>query len=508
MVAASSFRKVSARDLDNLRDESRRQGRAEFIAAPLDEKSLLRALGEAGANRWPVTVQGARTGITAGAVPEGGAILDLSGMNRVLDARVDGQAAEIRVQPGLRLSELREILVDPSRVPPGLEPAGSWRFAPDPTETSASLGGMAATNASGALSFSQGAMRAHVRAVRVALPGGDVLVLRRGEQKAVDSRFSLDTANGRLIEGMAPRYQLPPVKNAAGYYSRPDMDMLDLFVGCEGTLGIFTELTLALQPSPPICWGLLCFLPSEDAALSLVDRTRHPDSGCRPAALEYFDHDSLDMLREARARGLDLPPLAEAWKTALYVEYEGGEESEVMNKVEILAALLNQLGGSESDVWMATSQRELDPLKTFRHAVPEQVNLEIDRRKRRYPELTKLGTDLAVPDDHLRKMVDCYRRDLAAGGFQSVIFGHVGDNHLHVNILPRDMTEFRQGRELYKSWAETAIKWGGSVSAEHGIGKIKNALLAKMAGENGIAEMRRIKRLFDPQGLLNPGNIF
>jgi len=115
---------------------------------------------------------------------------------------------------------------------------------------------------------------------------------------------------------------------------------------------------------------------------------------------------------------------------------------------------------------------------------------------------------MSVPDDHLTAVMQMYREGLESAGLESVIFGHIGNNHVHVNILPRNLSEFEAGKSLYLEWAEKVVKLGGSVSAEHGIGKNKREFLRLMFGDDGIAEMRRIRKLFDPTGLLNPGNLF
>ena len=156
---------------------------------------------------------------------------------------------------------------------------------------------------------------------------------------------------------------------------------------------------------------------------------------------------------------------------------------------------------------MATEPREHERLRLFRHAVPEAVNLRIARIQRDCPDITKLGTDMAVPDEHLDGMLALYRKRLEAEGLEYVIFGHIADNHLHVNILPHTEDEYARGKEIYKGFAQEAVARGGTVSAEHGIGKLKTFLLPLLYGEEGVEEMRRVKRLFDPGGRLNPGTL-
>ena len=465
-----------------LRDESRRAGYAEQIVFAGSEEDIRLALRSG----TQITVQGARTGIAAGAVPEGGLILNLSRMDCI--GEVDSDC--ITVQPGALLSDIRQ----------KAEAAGLL-FPPDPTETSASIGGMLACNASGAMSYHYGPTRNWVHALRVMLPDGDALRIERSRK--VDGRlFSLTTESGRDISGTLPELKLPDVKSAAGYYIRPDMDLLDLFIGMEGTLGVITEAELKLLPAPKCRQALCAFFPDEPSALQFVRFLREKVS---PVAIEFFGHNALELLRKSE---MDLPTFPEHAHTAIYFEFHGDSEEALEEAVLTSAERMVELGAGEDDCWMADSPREIEIQKTFRHATPEAVNLLIDRRKKACPDLTKLGTDMSVPDEHLEAVMKLYRDDLAAAGLEYVIFGHIGNNHVHVNILPRNMEELAQGKALYIEWAKQIVAMGGSVSAEHGIGKIKVPLLETMFGPDGIAAMRELKRNFDPEGILNPGNLF
>lgn len=502
---------VQANYPDHLRDESRRSGKADSLSFPQSEAELRTDLATAFAQGLAVTLQGARTGITAGAVPQGGHILSTHRMNRLLRMEECDGNPVLTVEAGVVLSDLRKALTAGAIPPPAGSPApqSPLFFPPDPTETSAAIGGMIACNASGACSYLYGATRRFVEHLRIVLADGDALTLRRGRERATGRTFAVVTEGGRRIEGRLPDYQMPDVKNASGYFAADNMDLIDLFIGCEGTLGVITEAGLRLLPQPSVIWGLMAFLPNDAAALQMVRQVR--SAATRPAAIEFFDADALDMLRAHRASGgpmADLPELPPGRHTAIYIEFHLDDETKAEQAVETLSTFLADAGGDVDRTWLVTDPREVQRLKDFRHAVPECVNRLIDERRKQEPGLTKLGTDLSVPDADLESVIRLYREGLAETGIQSVIFGHVGNNHVHVNLIPRNMEEYNRGKALYMKWAQWVIARGGSISAEHGIGKLKRDMLRLMYGDAGIQAMQAVKRAFDPLGRLNPGNLF
>jgi D-lactate dehydrogenase (cytochrome) len=516
------FENVAAEHPDFLRDESRRTGKAEALAQPHNEEELRVALALARERGWPVTVQGGRTGIAGGAVPEGGLLINLARMNRVPGLRrTDDGRFVVKVQPGVVLQDLRRMLHAREFVTAGwdteslaalaaLRIAPPQTFAPDPTETTATLGGMAACNASGACTFRYSATRRHVAGLRLMLADGDVLALQRGTAHAHGREFTLVTENQQRLVGRVPDYTLPQVKNAAGYFAAPDMDLLDLIIGSEGTLGVLTELALQLLPAPGARWGLMAFFPNQAAAVRFVNGARAAGD-TRLVALEFFDARALDLLRRVRPRMealAALPELPAHFHTAVYAELHAADEDAAGEAAATLAELMTASGGSEDASWLAASEHDMEKFKAFRHALPEAVNSLIDERRKSEPTLTKLGTDMAVPDACLADILDRYEHDLATAGLDYVIFGHIGNNHLHVNILPRNKADYQRGRELYLAWARDVVEWGGTVAAEHGIGKLKAPMLEIMFGAAGIAAMRAVKRVFDPDGRLNPGNLF
>ncbi len=488
---------------DYLRDESRRTGNAELISFPHTEADVLAALAEARARNMPVTTQGARTGVTGGAVPEGGLILNLSCMDKIQGVEMDS----LRVQPGATLAAIR------AAVPPG------YFFAPDPTETSASIGGMISCNSSGALSFLHGPTRNHILGLRVATLSGEILDLRRGRDKADGLHFTLGSLSGEL-----PPLPRPAVKNAAGYFVDPDMDLVDLFVSAEGTLGVVVEATLRLLPAPGAIWGLMAFLPNTAAVVAYVDALRQPaspsptqpsaftphPSTARLAALEYFDSRCLDFLREhageLASKNISVPTLPDG-AACVYAEWHAPDADAAEAASFAAAGLLANLGADPDTAILADTPHDIEKLKLFRHEVPELVNSSIDERRKIHPGLVKLGTDMSVPDNRLADVLALYETDLAATDLEHLIFGHIGANHLHVNILPRHPADYDAGRALYARWAAQVIAWGGSISAEHGIGKIKRDLFRQMACDDALGRMRALKKLLDPQGLLNPGTL-
>lgn len=515
------YNNVVAKYPGHLRDESRKTGTADSISFPSSHSEVAEILSTMSKSKTPITMQAARTGITAGAVPLSGHIMSFDRMNKITALRPDGTGKNfiLSVEPGVTLSQLRNFLGSTETDIPGwdadslkhlkdMRKKGPFFFTPDPTEESAALGGMIACNASGACSFLYGSIRNYVHALDLIFADGSSAKLVRGPLHAKGRLFSFATSSGQTIAGKLPSYTMPSVKNAAGYYIEDNMDIVDLFIGSEGTLAAITMAEIIVIPEPDYIWGLTAFIADENKALELVEALREL---CNPAAIEYFDCNAIDLLREQKKNNpafAALPQLTENNVNAVYTELHGNDEDILMNDIDVISTLIEKSGTDMDKVWMATDDRQMRSLKFFRHAVPESVNLYLDMIRKKEPALTKLGTDLAVPDASLKETFAMYRRDLKKANLKHVIFGHIGNNHLHVNIIPSSLAEYEKGKEIYLRWANAVIKMGGTVSAEHGVGKLKTGMLEIMYGQKGVSEMRELKKFFDPSFILNRGNMF
>jgi FAD/FMN-containing dehydrogenase len=438
-------------------DASGFEGWADRIIVPETEEQVREILAEAMRTQTPVTILGSRTGLTGSCVPQGGWAVSLERFRKL---EIENGSA--RVGPGITLMELRDAAAKTGQF-----------YAPDPTEISASIGGSIATNASGSRSFRFGSTRRHLRALRVALLDGTVSWYRRGE----------------VIDFDVPVLPSPQTtKNTAGYRLSPGMEWVDLFCGSEGTLGVTLEAEVALLPIPKHLLSGVVFFGSDDDALDAVVKWR---SVPELRMLEYADRPSLDIIR---SRYPEIPRTAQA---TLLIEAEGDDLDAWEQRLEESHALIEAS-------WFGVEAKDRERFRAFRHAFPEAV-VETNRKR----GFMNMGTDYAVPLDKDREMLRYYRERLEAelpGRY--VIYGHLGDAHLHLNILPTTPEEAEKARRMLREFAEHAVKLGGTVSAEHGLGKRKAGLLALQYTPEQIKAMSAVKRRFDPHELLGRGTLF
>lgn len=507
-----------------LDDESHSfDGKAEQIVFPSSEEEVAAIMKKAFQDDSPVTIQGGRTGLTGASVPLGGIALNLERLTDLLYMGFDKTQSRytIAAEAGLPLEDLVKRVSarnlaeldgkgtdsQQETLARFLNDSREYTFPVDPTETSAWLGGIVACNASGARTFRYGAVRPWVYRIRVVLSNGDILDITRGLVKAENGRFVVVLSDGSEKEIVLPSYQMPKTKNAAGLYAEPDMDLIDLFIGSEGILGVITMVELGLVELEENIMTVMAFFPSEDDAVGFVYDARDPTSSVRMDFIEYFGPNAIKMIREkASSAGIKVPAMQDSTQAIVFFEFSYTEE-EMEEVVMGLEEMLNQHNTSSESSWAGLDRTELEKMKTVRHFVPETINGLIAQRKAQYHDIHKIGTDMAVPAEELKDYIAFYRSVLEEQGMEYVIFGHIGDAHLHVNMIPRNSEEVVQGMKNYMVFAKRAVELGGTVAAEHGIGKLKKPFLEIMYGEKGISEIQAVKLSLDPKWLINRENM-
>jgi D-lactate dehydrogenase (cytochrome) len=494
-------------------------GLADAVIFPENEAEVAAAV--AAAER--VLAIGAQSSLTGGATPDGGAVLSFARMNRVL-AWTD---TTVRVEAGVVLADLDAELR-----------RHDFYYPPIPTYDGATVGGTVATNAAGAATFKYGSTRDWVEALTVVLASGEVLDLHRGECRAsAEGRFEIARGTGGRYEIPLPTYRMPEVaKISAGYSARPGMDLIDLFVGSEGTLGIVTEIELRLLRGRP-AW--FCgFVPCRDdaAALALVAALRDASrttwksgdvNGIDVAATEYIDRRCLELLREdgvdaelgfrwsersgaALIFQSELPTGTSAADAAAALEHldDISHDGRVLRLCRLLAE--HGVFDVTAPVLPGDDARRAAIFR-LREAVPIGVNRRIRERQRDVdPEISKSGGDVIVPFEKVGESLARYRQILADRGLDHAIWGHISDGNFHPNVLPTSRAQMDAAKRAQLEIGRAAIALGGCPLSEHGVGRspVKQRLLAELYGEAGIEEMRAVKRALDPAAKLAPGVLF
>ena len=250
---------------------------------------------------------------------------------------------------------------------------------------------------------------------------------------------------------------------------------------------------------------LLQCLGSAEQAFALVEAVRR-DPELRTTALEFLDARSHELARETGKPAVErVLSHAPAGSCSVFGEFGYDDQPGLEVTVERVFGHVAAVGGDEAAGLAGTGDQVLRDIRTFRHAVPERINATIARRREQHPTLHKVATDMAVEDRDLRWVYDLYSSRLTASGLDHAIFGHVGNNHFHVNILPKDDAELQRAKAIYAEFARALVGRGGCVSAEHGIGRLKKPFLAVQYDAATLDAMRAAKRWLDPQWRLNPG---
>jgi len=485
--------KTSPDEIQNfIVDASNTKGYCDAVYFPENKKEIIEILKKANTEKTSVTVSGNHTGLTGAGIPRGGIVISTEKLNKILEINTDDNFALL--QPGVILADFLLELKRKNRL-----------YPPDPTEDNCFIGGTVATNASGAKTFKYGPTRNYIDELEIILADGELLILKRGQNIADNYNLKLKTESGKEILLDLPDFEMPDTKNASGYFCKKNMDAIDLFIGSEGTLGIISKIKVRLLPAPEKLLSCVVFFDSENDALGFLKKARelsfksrdiHQNKIIDALALEFFDEGALKFLSK------DFPQVPIDSKAALWFEQEIDKENEdpVFEK---WMELISEFSGNEESTWFALSENDKVNIKEFRHAVSWKINEYMAGKGFR-----KLGTDVAVPSTRFEELYFYAKKEVTDAGLKFVNYGHFGDAHMHLNMLPESEEQFELGKKLYRIICKKAIELGGTVSAEHGIGKNKTGYLLDMYGEVHIKKMAKIKKILDTNLILGIGNIF
>jgi D-lactate dehydrogenase (cytochrome) len=317
-------------------------------------------------------------------------------------------------------------------------------------------------------------------------PNGDYLELKRGQVKATGTVFRINES----VFSIADIPEKTSIKNSAGYYMKKDMDLIDLFAGSEGTLGIITDLKLKVLDMPADIHAFMAPFGAREQAFDFIEKLK-THSHLKPLSIEFMDENSVELLMQKFI-------FPGGQSCLVFVEFE-----EAKGVMEEFTGFISGQGIDPGRVKTQSALMKEGFIYGVREALPQAVN-EIMRQR----GMVKISTDFSVPDGRYMELLGEYYRALEKTDVHYVVFGHAGNNNLHINFLPENKAQQEEAAAIYDALAGKAAGMAGTVSAEHGIGKLKKKYLKYMYTEEQINAMKGVKKFFDPDNLSCPGNIF
>jgi D-lactate dehydrogenase (cytochrome) len=410
---------------------------------PVSKIEVAEILKYANKHLIPVTGWGSGSSLEGNPIPlNKGLVLDFSRMNHILQVREEDFQAD--VEPGVVYKDLNK----------KLRHKGLF-FPPDPG-AGATIGGMIANNASGTRTIRYGSTKDHVL------------------------RLSVVMANGEIIE-TGNRAS----KTSSGY------DLIHLFVGSEGTLGVVVEATLRLVGLPEQFSAAIATFPSVEAAGKAVFAIIR--SGLGPAAIEILDPECIGLINQEKALGLRASP-------TLFMEFHGPTKNQLAESLEMVREICNDETCDEFRLGLGRGER--DRFFEARYEVGDMIT-------RAHPGCSHMSIDTAVPITAYPEMIAFAKAQAEKRGIKGYIFGHAGDGNLHLVVMGKigDQREWALIDQLNDQVVSKALAMGGTATGEHGVGIGKRKFMEAEHGRS-LEWMERIKSLFDPKGILNPGKIF
>ena len=449
-----------------LHDESHMAGHADAIAFPETAEELVRVVKAASKSEAHLTVQGARTGLAGGAVPQGGWIINLSRMNEQPEFIQDGDHTVLRVQAGVTLEQIEAMAA-----------TRGLFFPPNPTEQTATVGGIFATGASGMSGLRYGASSRFVHRLQWVTPMGELWDIRRDE-------YCFNEAGCSLPDGR----QLPIVGQSG-------TDLIDFLAGSEGQLGIATSFDLSLLPILRECWGVVYFFRNRDTALDFAQQLAQWRQGHSELlfAAEYYNQSALALLNASQNTSKQpLPDFPEGALAAIYLELRGDDGATLEQALEAHLAMFAVTGGDDAHTW-AENGPGVRRLRDMRHTLVEALTSTPGE------DAMSWEADFAAPPEKFGEMLRTYEQGLENHNLRGMIYGHLLQNRMHVTLSPQSPEEKEAARQLLTAWAAQIIKDGGVVAAEYGIGKLKRPWDSVLTDEIRAAR-QAVKAFFDPSG--------
>ena len=446
---------------DYLSDESKCRGKAENISFPESVEEVSHTLKLCRGKKTPVTIQGARTGLSGGAVPNGGHILSMKHMNHIKDLKEQGSNKVLTVEAGVTLEQLESALF---HAPETRE----YVWIPSPTESLATVGGVISNNAQGINSFYYGSTEKYIQGVKLVLPDGEV------------KKITKDT----------------------------DSELFSSIIGSEGTIGVIVEADLILTKEASECWGICFFFEEEKESWKCVDAIKQvqPKGSCHIRAVEYFDHKIMKMIMEKKRIMTKLqiiPDIEEKFFSMLYVEIEGEEMLDEM--AEQLLEITTEYGSDPDETWAFEGKQEIEKMKIFRHAAPEIIGLFFEEKKKKDDRLYKVIGDYKIKGLPFEELMTCYQDFAGKSGIQYCIFGHAASNHVLLHFLPETYAELERAEEVLREFEQSVESFQIEFPGEQGVGKTKKKCFIQNEKYERLLKFKKIK---DPDGILNSGNIF
>lgn len=419
----------------------------EVVVKPGRTEEVSRIMQMAHDAMIPVTPIGARTGLSGGCLSVYGGIgMSLERMDRIL--KIDEDNLQVITEPGVITQVLQEAVAE----------KGLY-YAPDPASRgSCFIGGNIAENSGGPRAVKYGVTKDFVLNLEVVLPDGAII----------------ETGANTL-------------KNSTGY------NLTQLMVGSEGTLGVVTKATLKLVPKPSRELLMLVPFSSPEKACEAVSAIFR--AGITPSALEFMERDAIEMAMRFTEDTRELPDNEQAH---LLIEVDGNDEGALMSEMEAIAGVLERFDAGEMQ--LAQTAAEKDRLWNLRRKVGEATHSHSVYKEE----------DTVVPRYRLPELLIAVKEIGNRYGFRSVCYGHAGDGNLHVNILKEDMPDSQWNEQVPKAIRELftkVVELEGTISGEHGIGLVQKEFMNVRFSDIELDLMRRIKQVFDPKQLLNPGKI-